>query len=315
MDRVDVAEDKFLGCMLGSALGDAIGEIAFRMPKEPELRAYIQRTDNLQYTDDTAMALGIAEAILAGQGEISQSRLGDIFRTSYDREPWRGYGPGPPRIFRMVEEEGIAYTEAARRLFGGEGSMGNGAAMRIAPVGIFYAGTGRTYDMAERTAAVTHRHPVGRDGAGVLARAVTRAALASPGEELAAHDWIADLGREAETKEFREAMDELGAVLQSGAGRHEAARRLGTDVLIHRSVPYAIWSFLAAPISFEECLMNAIMVRGDRDTIGTMACALSGAYLGVGAVPQQWKQRLENRARIRNLARELHELRARGAQG
>lgn len=310
MRSEEVPEEKFLGCLVGNAVGDAIGEIAFRVPDQQELRSYVQQTVKIQYTDDTAMALGIAEAILSGEGEIDRQGLGEIFRRNYNREPWRGYGPGPPALFRMVEEEGLDYVEAAGRLFGGEGSMGNGAAMRVAPVGVFYAGTGRVYEMAVRSAEVTHTHRLGRDGAGVLATAVAKAALCSPDQKVDATGWAEDLAQTARTEEFTEAMERVGELLESGAGRREAAGRLGTGVLIHRSVPYAVWSFLRAPNSFEDCLMNAIMAGGDRDTIGAMACAISGTCLGADAVAGQWLDRLENGEHIRDLARGLHKLRS-----
>jgi poly(ADP-ribose) glycohydrolase ARH3 len=210
----------------------------------------------------------------------------------------------------MVEETGLGYVQTAGRLFDGEGSMGNGAAMRVAPVGLFYAGTGRVYGMAARSAEVTHTHPLGRDGAGVLATAVAKAALCSPEQKLDPIRWAEDLAETARTEEFTEAMERMGELLEKGAGRREAAERLGTGVLIHRSVPYAVWCFLQASGSFEDCLMNAILAGGDRDTIGAMACAISGSCLGAGAVPAQWLERLENGDYIRNLAHELHILRS-----
>jgi ADP-ribosyl-[dinitrogen reductase] hydrolase len=80
-------------------------------------------------------------------------------------------------------------------------------------------------------------------------------------------------------------------------------------MLIHRSVPYAIYCFVANPDSFEECLMDAVLAGGDRDTIGAMAAAVSGARLGRGALPADWTGKLENAAYIEELALALFELR------
>ena len=55
---------KYLGSMVGSALGDAIGEMAFRCPDEADLRIWVERTGRLVYTDDTAMALGLAQSLV-----------------------------------------------------------------------------------------------------------------------------------------------------------------------------------------------------------------------------------------------------------
>jgi poly(ADP-ribose) glycohydrolase ARH3 len=70
-------------------------------------------------------------------------------------------------------------------------------------------------------------------------------------------------------------------------------------------VPFALYAFLRYPQSFEACLFCAILNGGDRDTLGAMACAVSGAYLGIEAIPPAWRARLENREHIEELALEL----------
>ncbi|MGD2206059.1 MAG: ADP-ribosylglycohydrolase family protein, partial [Anaerolineae bacterium] len=142
---------KFLGGMIGSALGDAIGEMAFRRPSQAGLRAWIGQAERLVYTDDTAMALGLAES-LAEVGGVDPQRLGDTFRANFVQEPWRGYASGPPTVFALVERQGMTYVEAARSLFGGEGSFGNGATMRIAPLGLFFHGAPDLYEQARASA-------------------------------------------------------------------------------------------------------------------------------------------------------------------
>jgi len=128
---------KYLGGMVGSALGDAIGELAFQYRNKGDLCIQLDRLKKLRYTDDTAMAIGLAESIIK-KGCLDQQDLGETFRYNYEREPWRGYASGPPTIFSMVEQLSITYAEAARSLFGSAGSLGNGAAMRIVPVGLFF---------------------------------------------------------------------------------------------------------------------------------------------------------------------------------
>ena len=297
--------NSFYGCLAASALGDAIGELAFRLPDESRLRDYIQNADELRYTDDTAMALGLAESIIACDGTVDAQHLGETFRKNYDREPWRGYGPGPPSIFRQVAQSEIGYLEAAQSLFGGEGSMGNGAAMRIAPAGVFFAGSDERYEMAALSARVTHAHRLGQDGAAVLAAAISLAATTDPNENFPAGDFATRLSGIARTDEFATAMERVQKLLQENAVRDQAAARLGTDVLIHRSVPYAIFSFLRNSKSFVDALMDAIMVEGDRDTIGAMTGAVSGAHLGIDAIPHEWLEKLENRQYIEELAAEL----------
>jgi poly(ADP-ribose) glycohydrolase ARH3 len=131
------AKAKYLGSMIGSALGDAIGELAFSYPSKHALCTQVHQVNKLCYTDDTAMSIGLAESIL-NTGDLDQQDLGDTFQRNFLREPWRGYASGPPTIFSIVEKYGVTYREAAKSLFGGEGSLGNGAAMRIASVGLYF---------------------------------------------------------------------------------------------------------------------------------------------------------------------------------
>ena len=87
-----------------------------------------------------------------------------------------------------------------------------------------------------------------------------------------------------------------------------ASRELGRTVAVHESLPFALYSFLRHPKSFEDCLLCATLHGGDRDTLGAMACAISGAYLGIESIPESWKAKLENRRYLEELAWGLSEL-------
>jgi poly(ADP-ribose) glycohydrolase ARH3 len=303
---------KFLGSLVGSALGDAIGELAFRFTARTDLGQAVARASQLRYTDDTAMAIGLAESI--GQlGRVDSQHLGDTFRTHFGREPWRGYAQGPPTVFSLVERQGISYADAAGRLFGGEGSFGNGAAMRIAPLGVFFHGSGDLYEQARAAAVVTHAHPIGIDGAAVLAWTVARAVGLDPAEPFPWQRLSSKLVDFARTDVFRKKMTLVQQLLaEPGLSPLEAARQLGRSVAAHESVPFALYAFLRHPHSFEQCLYCAVLNGGDRDTLGAMACAASGAYLGMGAIPETWRKKLENRTMIEGLAARLAEMTGEG---
>jgi len=304
MNPIDL-QSKFLGGMLGSALGDAIGELAFRYSTEDALRASITNSETLQYTDDTAMALGIAEALIE-RGAIDPLHLGETFRKNYEREPWRGYGPGPLTVFNSVQQ-GFSYQEAARRLFRGSGSFGNGAAMRITPIGLYFHDSPELYERAAQSAEVTHAHPLGKDGAAVLASIISVVVSLSPEEEFPRAQILSKLKNVPQTIEFQEKLSLVANLIDEEADQQRAARELGTNVTIHGSVPFAIFSFLKHPQSYTACLLHAILVRGDRDTIGAMACGISGAYLGVEQLPPEWLLKLENREYIKELTLSLFE--------
>ena len=292
---------KFSGCMLGSALGDAIGELAFRFPEAGRLRAAIAAAPVLRYTDDTAMAMGLAES-LAERGDLDLLHLGRTFHRYFDREPWRGYASGPPTIFQLVEKSGLTYEEAARSLFGGQGSQGNGAAMRVAPLGLFFHDAPDLYDKAVASAAVTHAHPVAQDGAAVQAAAVALVVHLNPRNPFPRDAFLKRLLGLAKTSEIKGKLALVRTLLKGKVPGPEAAAMLGKSVLTHESLPFAIHAFLAQPHSFEDCLMGAVLSGGDRDTLGAMAGAISGAYLGGAAIPALWRERLENQGLIEKLA-------------
>lgn len=304
--KMDLRKSKVLGGMLGSALGDAIGELAFHYPKKEALLHILAQAKELRYTDDTAMAIGLAESLTREKGLV-QEKLGDQFSMNFHYEPWRGYASGPPTIFAMVKEQGISYPEAARSLFGGQGSLGNGAAMRIVPLGLLYHDHPDLCRLAADSAEVTHAHPVGMDGAAVQAAAVARAFTLDPGDAFLPAGFLHDLMGLARTQEIRSKIATIEALIRDGASAGEAADALGRTVAVHESMPFALYSFLTRPGSFEACLFRATLHGGDRDTLGAMACALSGAYLGVESLPGDWLEKLENRDDIEELALALAE--------
>jgi poly(ADP-ribose) glycohydrolase ARH3 len=301
-------EAKYLGGMVGSAVGDAIGELAFRYTNREDLCIQVDRLKELRYTDDTAMSIGLAESILK-KGHLDQQDLGETFKSNYQKEPWRGYASGPPTIFSMVQRLGITYAEAARSLFGGAGSFGNGAAMRVVPAGLFFRESPDLYVKACTSASVTHAHPLGMDGAAVQARAVSLALNLDPEDAFPLEAVIHTLVDFARTSEMKEKLVLLKKLICSDETPSEAARKLGRTVAMHESLPFALYSFLRHPKSFEDCLFCATLHGGDRDTLGAMACGISGAYLGIGSIPRSWRQKLENRSYIEDLALRLSELR------
>ena len=303
MPAIDI-KSKILGAILGSAIGDAIGEMAFLYPEKERLLEEVNRAPEICYTDDTAMAIGLTESIIK-EGGIDQNLLGETFRNNFLREPWRGYASGPPTIFSQVQKLGITYPEAARNLFGGLGSFGNGAAMRIVPVGVFYHNAHDLYEQAALSAEVTHAHPIGVDGAAVQARAVAHAVELDPRETFPTTNFLQDLLDFSRTLGIETKMRLVTDLIANHTRPGVAAEKIGRSVAVHESMPFAIYAFLRHPTSFEGCLLCAVLNGGDRDTLGAMAGAVSGAYLGIQSIPDSWMGKLENRDYIEMLALKL----------
>jgi len=295
---------KFLGAMVGSALGDATGYLAYKYPTRDGLLEKINNVEQLTHTADTVMAIALAE-VLIENGDINTRKLGDNFLKHFANKPWQRQGAQPPEIYRIVEREGIDYIFAARRLFDGEGSYGNGAAMRITPLGLYYYNNDDIYDKARQSAEVTHTHAVGIDGAAVMAKAIARTVTLKPQRPFSPQAFIEMLMDFARTEEIRSKLALIPDLLDQEVPPEMAVKKLGNGVVAYESVPMALFCFLRYPHTYLESVLCAITHGGQRDTMGVMAGALSGAYLGIDGISVDWRAKLEDARQLEALAREL----------
>lgn len=298
---------RFRGALIGSAVGDAIGELAGVHNDRQSLLDWLDEGDMLRYTDDTAMAIGLAEAMSSASG-VDQQVIGETFKRNYGKEPWRDYSSSTPAVFATARRHEISFAEAAQRLHGGEGSFGNGAAMRIAPLGVLYRHSAKLREAAEASARVTHAHPIGSDGAAIMAWMVAQAAKAKANGKFPFADIVMGMIGFAQTKEMRLKLAQVVELIAKKAPPAEAAVALKLSQKVHESLPFSIYAFLRHPNSFQECLFTAILNGGDEDTLGAMAGAMSGAYLGIDAIPLDWQERIENRDHLEALAERLARL-------
>ncbi len=294
---------RFRGALVGVAVGDALGAPFEGAPPSGVVEVTERAgSGEWRYTDDTAMTVALAESLLACDG-ADGAHLADTFRRHWEAEPWRGYGAGPPLIFRQLAQ-GAAWDEPARGLFGGEGSFGNGAAMRAAPAGLFgYPDVDEAVRVARLQARVTHAHPLGVDGAGVLAAAVALAVGldAPPGAEA----FLEDVAARAQALDTRERLERVAALLP-GASGEEVVARIGNGIEALEAVPAAIASALLGGDSFADAVGFAVGLGGDADTIGAMAGAVAGALHGEEGIPEEWREPTEGVDRLREFADALH---------
>jgi poly(ADP-ribose) glycohydrolase ARH3 len=282
--------DAVAGALLGTFVGDALG-----MPYEglsgaavpARLEMVEARRGRGTYTDDTEMMIVLAESLLEN-GSVNEERLAQAFLEGCD--PSRGYGAGTLEVLASWRR-GVAVDAAARRLFGGEGSLGNGAAMRVAPIAVLFADSpDELHAQAARSARLTHAHPLAVDAAMVQAAAVA-GALRGEGILSAAR-------AAAKQSVMRRQLDRAATLLDSDLGPAEAGEVLGNSAIGHESVPTAIFA-AASQGGFEETVSFAVRCGGDTDTLGAMAGALAGAAWGSTSIPARWLDALENGKRGR----------------
>ncbi|MQA10422.1 MAG: hypothetical protein GEU98_18080 [Pseudonocardiaceae bacterium] len=296
----DVAVDsreRARGLLLGAAVGDALGapfEGAVRVD-ERLLASAENVTGQLSYTDDTALTLVLAEHLAerrGGEDALDPDALAREFADAWAAEPWRGYGSAAQEIFRLICT-GMDWRTVASASFGGQGSFGNGAAMRVAPVALVADDLADAARLARRSAVLTHAHADGEAGAALQGCAAYLALHSSPGEPLDRAAIREEL-RGAGIEEHWLAKLDIIAEFDPETEPERAAQLLGHGVAALESVPTALAAFLINPDSPAEVIRWAIRAGGDTDTIACMAGALAGARNGADAFPDSWIQRLEH---------------------
>lgn len=309
-------EDRYVGSLLGVLVGDSLGAPIEGFEPEEIARRYGRVVDHLPnryglgtYTDDTDMTILCAESLL-NSGQFDADAMARHLAQHFDAE--RRYGRGTIEALERIND-GLHWSTAAKNIYGPEGSYGNGGAIRVAPVALFYADdTPALAQHALTSSTLTHAHPLATTGTSLQAQAIAQCINAR--EQISPDKFIAELTSHMQnlpaSEEYKVRFREIPKLLRTKANPQEVADTLGNDVYAHESVPTAIYSFLQASNSFEEAVCFALAVGGDADSIASMTGAIAGAYLGSQAIPQRWLDKVETGPRGRKyivmLARRLH---------
>jgi ADP-ribosylglycohydrolase len=273
----------------GLSVGDAFGERFFQPPGILEAALKERRVPGnapWTWTDDTAMALSVVETLTA-LGHLDPDALAERFGRRYQAQPSRGYGRGAHDVLAQLFIH-VPWATAAHSLFEGQGSMGNGAAMRVAPLGAFYAQAplSTVVEEAHRSAAVTHAHPDGQ--AGAVAVAVAAACLGRGDSRGEVWTHVLALTPAGATREGLQRASRLGFDVPATY----AALKLGSgaEVLSCDTVPFAVWCALKHHDDFREAMWSTVSGLGDRDT----TCAIVGGLVALhDAPPAEWVQARE----------------------
>jgi ADP-ribosylglycohydrolase len=285
---LDARLGRALAALRGLAVGDALGSQFFVPANYPLLKRCELPPAPWQWTDDTEMACSVV-AVLAGHHRIDQDALAQAFAARHDFD--RGYGPAVNRLLRLVREGGD-WRELSAALFNGQGSWGNGAAMRIAPLGAWYADDPeQATHQAEISAYPTHQHREAVVGAMAVAAAAALAASPDgpPSAEALLDGVIALVPKSAVGAGLRRARDMLD---YADAGTVAAVLGCGRRTTAHDTVPFALWSAARGLGDYEQAFWATSQVGGDVDT----TCAIVGGVIAggkAGAPPAEWVERTE----------------------
>ena len=274
----------------GLSVGDGFGECFFTSPAVIERRLEHRDPPPPPWivTDDTTMALSVVRT-LKRHGHLEQDALAAGFAQEYARDPGRGYGGTAHGILRAIGE-GTPWPTAAGRVFDGQGSCGNGGAMRVAPVGAYFANDySRVLAEAKASAEVTHAHPDGQTGA--MAVALATAWMFREGDRAAnrGHALIEFvLEHLPQTDTYHRLQKALEVPLELSPRTAASILGNGSQVVSSDTVPFCLWCAARHATNYSEAIWATVSGLGDRDT----TCAIVGGIVALSAgrasIPVEW---------------------------
>lgn len=287
-----VDRDRAMGAMLGLAIGDALGaplEFSARDSK-PAVRDMIGGGPFAlapgQWTDDTAMALCLADAVIAGRGALDPADLMRRFLR------WWRHGEnsatGDCSDIGGTTQEALAHFERTGQTAGAlpedVRAAGNGSLMRLAPVAIVAApDIVRAADLADAQSRTTHRASVAHDACLFFATLLVEAMCGADKREI--------------LRAWRYAAASDLAPLARAAYRTKTRDEISSSGYVVHTLEAALWAVWHAE-SFEEALILAVNLGRDADTVGAVTGQLAGALWGQKAIPERWLSKLAWRETI-----------------
>jgi ADP-ribosyl-[dinitrogen reductase] hydrolase len=292
-------EDRFRGCLLGLAVGDAVGTTVEFKPRG----SFTPLTDmvgggpfNLQagqWTDDTSMALCLATSLVECAGFDAKDQM-----ERYCRWADEGYLSSTGKCFDIG-----ATVAAALRKFRQTGdpfsglsdpqTAGNGSIMRLAPVALFYYPDIKTAEhFSMESSRTTHGAEECLDACRLFARMIVRALLGENKEEVTLADGVSFIGSPkivtiARGEYLQKHIDEI-----RGSG------------YVVASLEAALWSFMNTD-SYKDAVLTAANLGDDADTTAAVCGQLAGAYYGETGIPPAWLEKLAMRQYITAIAEKL----------
>lgn len=268
----------------GLSVGDAVGTALRDRPDDAPARSL--PPGPLRWTDDTEMACSVVH-VLAAHGRLDPDALAASFVEHHD--PDRGYSAGVDAMMREAGRRQESLRVLAAETFDGAGSWGNGASMRVAPLGAWFAGDPASAAReATESARVTHTHRDGVAAAVATAVAASLAASGAPAGELLAgvlahtppgevHDGVATAAKLTDA-------DPATAAATLGTGRSQS----GPD-----TVPLAVWLAARSLDDYPAAVWTAAELAEDVDTVCAIVGGIVAAGVGAAGVPADWRAACE----------------------
>ena len=298
--------DRYRGCLIGLAAGDALGTTV-----EFEPRGTFKPVTDItgggpfrlqpgQWTDDTSMALCLAESLIERKGFDPVDQLERYVRW------WRkGYLSSTGRCFDIgtTVKAALRRFESTRDPDSGSSdpqAAGNGSIMRLAPVPLFYAQSPReAIERSAESSRTTHGAPTAVDACRYLGALIAGAVRGASKDELLS-DHYAPVANYWVANPLVAEIDEIAA----GSFKRRSPPQIQGSGYVVKSLEAALWAFYHGQTFQEGCLL-AVNLGDDADTTGAIYGQLAGAFYGQQGIPQAWRDKLAMREMIESFADRL----------
>lgn len=321
--------DKFRGCLIGGAAGDALGyEVEFKNENEifseygeEGITKYdlILDTDVAEISDDTQMTLFTAEGLL-----LAGCERDNVDYINYIRNMYKCWYQTQSEQYPAQDEKQLSRLMSIPELFhkrcpgttcmtairdGAKGTINNpindskgcGGVMRVAPVGLYFCDTLVSYEQSDmigaEAAALTHGHDLGFIPAAALVHIVRAVTESDMSLKSAVNDAIAAMEKlfpkAAHIDDFTAIMQKAVQLSESEIDALSAIHQLGEGWVAEETLAIAVYCALKYSGDFDKTLRASVNHNGDSDSIGVVCGNIVGAYFGYDAIPQKYKEHLE----------------------
>lgn len=305
---------KFEGCLLGLAIGDALG-MPFEgwRPTSMVNKLGGRLTDFVacperglkagQWTDDTKMALSLLGSILKC-GKLDPAEAAKSYVDWFETGDLRGIGKTCLESIMKLKAD-IPWTESGRK---GEMAAGNGAAMRTAPIGLLHCDRpDKMREDSKLDAIITHNNDEAIAGSRAVNFFISQG-VRQADFRLATPDLIDKCADFIGPSDVARRLKRAKELLLEGMPTGTAIQTLGTGGYVAETVASAVFCFLKTPDNYEKTVIAAVMGGEDTDTTAAVAGAISGAWNGTWGLPLRWVESVEATDELRELAGKLYTL-------
>ncbi len=310
-------KDRFFGCLMGLAVGDALGAHVEFLSLSDIKRRYGEDGisdffawdgfDPGSYTDDTQMSLATAVGCIRAQQKFKSSGISQPVEIVYSRyldwlktqnDPAQRRAPGNTCLTALRSGKMGTINDRIND------SKGCGGVMRVAPVGLAFK-PGDAFKYGAEFAAITHGHPSGYLPAGFLAEMI---AGILEGKSLidAIEKSTIELKKYGGYQETLEKVKQAVELVGKEESPSNAIRKIGEGWVGEEALGISLYCALQYSDNWVKGTLAAVNHPGDSDSTGSITGAILGALLGAGAIPERWVRDVENSEKIQKITADMY---------